>query len=268
VPKLGFVWQARDAVQVFGNASRSYEPPLLLELTSFGNTAGFIDLEAQDTWQFEIGSRGRAGRWLRWDAAFFDAEIADEIINVNVPPFPGAPFTVPSYRNVDGTRHLGLELGATVMLVGGALQDIGAIAWRTAYTWSRFNFVDDPVYGDNYLAGAPGNVLRMEWRYDHQPRAGNAAGFGDGIGFWIAPGLDRSITDYYVDSANTEVNDAWASWKLSGGVSAGAFEVFVHLANLTALDYAGTVQVDSALGQYYETADGRAAVFGLRWSLQ
>lgn len=256
VPKLGFIWQARDAVQLFGNASRSYEPPLLLELTSFGNEAGFIDLDAQDTWQFEVGSRGRVNRWLQWDVAFFDAEIAHEIININVQPFPFAPFTVPSYRNIDDSRHLGIEAGTTVMLGGDALEGVGSLAWRTAYTWSSFRFVDDPEYGDNYLAGAPGNVLRMEWRYDH------------GSGFWVTPGLDWSITDYFVDSANTALNDAYTALSLNGGVDVGRFEIFVHLSNLTDADYAGTVQVDSAVGQYYEAADGRAGVVGVRWQLR
>ena len=35
-PKLGFVWRVMQTVQIYGNASRSYEPPLLLELTAPG----------------------------------------------------------------------------------------------------------------------------------------------------------------------------------------------------------------------------------------
>ena len=42
------------------------EPPLLLELKSYGSP-GLLPLEAQDTWQYEIGSRGklaeRLGTW-------------------------------------------------------------------------------------------------------------------------------------------------------------------------------------------------------------
>lgn len=32
------------------------------------------DLDAQDTWQFEIRTRGVRGEHVRWDVAFFDAE--------------------------------------------------------------------------------------------------------------------------------------------------------------------------------------------------
>jgi outer membrane receptor protein involved in Fe transport len=81
-PKIGLLWKHSDDTVVFGNISRSYEPPLLLELTSFG-APEFLNLEAQSTWQFEIGSRGRLGR-TAWDVAFYDAEIDNEIINVNI----------------------------------------------------------------------------------------------------------------------------------------------------------------------------------------
>jgi iron complex outermembrane receptor protein len=254
VPKLGLIWQARPSVQVFANASGSHEPPLLLELSSFGEP-GFLDLGAQDTWQFELGTRGAWNRWLRWDAALFDAEIDGEIINVNVQPFPFVPFTIPSYRNADKTRHLGLELGKTLLIDRGVLAENGSLAWRTAYTWSRFTYLDDPDFGDNWLPGAPRHVLRSEWRFAHPS------------GFWIAPELVWSMADYAVDSANTAVNDAWSAWNLRGGHAFDRFELFVHLTNLADTTYAGTVQVDSALRQFYETANGRGGIFGVRWEL-
>src|SRR5258707_5808472 len=46
-PKVGLTWQAAESVQVFGNISRSYEPPLLFELTSF-RAPGFLPLEPQE----------------------------------------------------------------------------------------------------------------------------------------------------------------------------------------------------------------------------
>ncbi len=132
-PKLGFVWRPVEEMQIFGNVSRSYEPPLLLELTSFG-APGFLDLRAQDTWQFEFGTRGQWGERANWEATFFDAEIDDEIINLNVQPFPGAPFTIPSYRTARNTRHLGLEIGAGFLLKQGAFANNDRLRWRTAYT--------------------------------------------------------------------------------------------------------------------------------------
>src|SRR5580765_3174099 len=55
VPKFGFVWRVTPTAQVFANVSRSYEPPLMLELTAPGQIGGDLSqLEAQKAWQFEV----------------------------------------------------------------------------------------------------------------------------------------------------------------------------------------------------------------------
>jgi iron complex outermembrane receptor protein len=233
--------------------SRSYEPPLLLELTSFG-APGFLDLKAQDSWQFEAGSRGGYGERLRWDVAFFDAEIDDEILNVNARPFPGAPFTIPSYRNADKTRHLGLELGAEIrfedFLAPGA-----RLTWKSAYTWSRFRFVDDVEFGDNALPGAPEHVLRTELRYDHPS------------GLWIAPNVDWSPSPYFVDSANLVENDDFGVLHLRAGYDFEKISLFLQGTNLTDAIYSGSVQVDSATGRFFEPSNGRSIFVGIRFRM-
>ncbi|MCI0739829.1 MAG: TonB-dependent receptor [Gemmataceae bacterium] len=250
-PKIGFLWRVREGMHVFGNVSRSYEPPLLLELTSFG-APGFLPLAAQDAWQFEVGTRGQWGDRWNWDVAVFNAEIDDEIINLNVQPFPGAPFTIPSYRNVPNTRHTGIELGTGALIKRNLLQVGDRLTWRTAYTWSRFRFVDDPDFGDNFLAGAPRHHLRAELRYESR-------------GFWLAPNIEWSPETYFVDSANTTRNDKFAVLNLKAGYDWRRVSLYFEAANLTDRDYSGSVQVDNALGRYIEPANGRSVYGGLRW---
>lgn len=246
-PKLGALWTSESGIQVFGNVSRAYEPPLLLELTSFGSNAGFIDLGAQDVWQVELGTRGAHGAVV-WDVALFDWEVDNEIVNVNVQPFPGAPFTIPSYRNAEQTRHLGLEVGGAVAL--------GDVTWRSAYTWSRFTYVDDPDFGDDDLPGAPEHALYTELRWQHLS------------GLWLAPNLDASLSSYYVDSANTVENDRFVLLGLKAGVPIGPVELSIEASNLTDADYSGSVQVDDALGRYLEPGNGRALYVGLGWRVE
>jgi iron complex outermembrane receptor protein len=250
-PKLGFVWRPVEEMQFFANVSRSYEPPLLLELTSFG-APGFLDLEAQDTWQFEFGARGQWGARANWEATFFDAEIDNEIINLNVQPFPGAPFTIPSFRNARNTRHLGLEIGAGLLLKQGAVANNDRLTWRTAYTLSRFRFVDDAVFGDNYLAGAPLHLLRTELRYEH-PK-----------GFWVAPNLDWSPATYFVNSPNTVKNDKYAVMNLRAGYDWNKFGIYVEGVNLTDRLYSASVQVDSDAGTFFQPSNGRSIIGGIR----
>jgi len=181
-PRFGVVWRAAKTVQVYGNASRTYEPPLLLELTAPGQLQGNLgQLAAQKAWQFEVGTRGSYTDRFNWDLAVYDIELHDEIVNLNVQPFPGAPFTIPRFVNINRSRHSGVEAGADVVLVRDAARAMGmgtigdALSARVAYTYSRFVFVDDPTFHNNDLPGAPTHFIRAEVRYDHQS------------GFWIAP---------------------------------------------------------------------------------
>ena len=117
-PKLGFLWTVAPGAQVYGNASHAYEPPLILELTAPGQIGGDLSqLKAQQAWQFEIGTRGSWSDRVTWDIAVYDIELWDEIQNVNVQPFPGAPFTIPRYQNIRRSRHTGAEAGLDVLLL-------------------------------------------------------------------------------------------------------------------------------------------------------
>jgi iron complex outermembrane recepter protein len=261
-PKVGFVWHVTPTVQFFGNASRSYEPPLLLELTAPGQLQGDLSqLEAQKAWQFEVGTRGSWKEWWSWDVAVYDIELWDEIRNVNVQPFPGAPFTIPRFENIERSRHTGVEVGSEVRLVKNLAPRLGlgqmgdTLALRTAYTWSRFVFVDDATFDHNDLPGAPEHFVRGELRYRHQ------------AGFWIAPNVEAVPTGYFVNSENTERTDPYTlvnirlgydyrPWKLS---------VFFEGRNLTDEVYASAVQVDSDTGRFFEPGDGRAFYGGVSW---
>jgi iron complex outermembrane receptor protein len=245
LPKLGVLY-GLPAVngEVYTNVSRSFEPPLLLELNSL-TVPGFVDLRAQDAWQLEIGIRGRAGN-LAWDVAAYDVELNDEILNVNVEPFPGAGFTVPTYRNATRTRHYGLEAGLeyTSARIGG----------RLAYTFARYRFVQDSVFSGNDIAGAPRHAIAAEVSYRHP------------AGVAITPSLEWVPQAYFVDSDNSARNDPWltlgvrAEWDAPGGL-----RVWVAGHNLTDARFSPSVQVDNAAGRFYEPGDGRAVYAGLTW---
>jgi iron complex outermembrane receptor protein len=251
-PKLGLRWRAADGIEVFANASRAYEPPLILELASFG-APGFLPLRAQDARQLEIGTRGSAAGGLAWEASVYQIEVRDELLNENVRPFPGAPFTIPSYRNVPETRHRGVELGLEAPLAWDLLSGGDRLGGRLAYTGSWFTFEDDPDFAGNDLPGAPTHLLRAEIRYEHP------------AGGWVAPFVDWVPEAYFVDSANTVENDAYVVSNLRAGWDRGSLGLVAELTNLGDRLYSASVQVDSADGRYFEPADGRSWSLRLRW---
>lgn len=73
-------------------------------------------------------------------------------------------------------------------------------------------------------------------------------------------------TQYFVNSANRETNDGWATLNLRAEWAApklGA-TAFVQASNLADRRYSASVQVDNANGRYHEPADGRAVYAGIR----
>jgi len=261
-PKVGAIWKVAPTAQVYTNASRAYEPPLLLELTAPGQVPGNLgDLKAQKAWQFEVGTRGTWGPRLSWDVAVYDIELWDEIQNVNVQPFPFAPFTIPRFRNIDRSRHTGVEVGLNALLLedmarrAGVGQGGDSLSVRASYTWSRFVFVDDVNFGNNDLPGAPRHFVLAELRYQHA------------CGFWIAPGVEVVPHGYYVNSENNARTQAYTLFNVKLGYDYKPWNlgVFFEARNLTDAVYASSVQVDAANRRFFEPGDGRAFYGGIQW---
>ncbi|HML96256.1 MAG TPA: TonB-dependent receptor [Thermodesulfobacteriota bacterium] len=260
-PKVGFIWQTNPDVQFFGNVSTNYEPPIMVELTSPGNLGGLGSLKAQKALQFELGTRGMLWDRVRWDVSVYDYEIWDEIQNVNVQPFPDAPFTVPKYQNIDRTRHFGVEAGADILLLEN-------LAWRnplasgdtlrsiTSYTYSHYVFVDDPVFGDNDLPGAPPHYFVSELRYDMP------------VGVWVAPSVESVFESYYVNSENTAKAGSYTIFNLEVGWEFAGVMFFAELSNVFDKNYISGVVVDDANGRYFYPGDGRAFYGGIQWTWQ
>jgi len=261
-PKVGVIWQVAPTAQIYGNASSSHEVPALVELTAPGNLQGDLsDLKPQRAWQFEVGTRGRWGRRVAWDVSAYDIELWDELQNVNVQPFPGAPFTIPRFQNIPRSRHTGVEVGLDVLLLEDLARRMGlggagdTLRSRTAYTWSRFVFVNDSTFGNNDLPGAPSNFIRSELRYDHAS------------GFWLAPGLEWVPTGYFVDSANTVRTPAYVlgSVRLGYDYKPWQLSLFFEARNLANTSYVSSVVTDAGDGRFFEPGDGRAFYGGVSW---
>jgi iron complex outermembrane recepter protein len=261
-PRVGFVWRVGPTAQVFGNASQAYEPPLLLELTAPGQLQGNLSqLAAQKSWQFEVGTRGNVGKRLAWDLAFYDIELWDEIQNVNVQPFPFAPFTIPRFRNIDRSRHTGAEVGLTALLLEDLAKRVGlgsagdSLSARTSYTWSRFVFVNDANFGNNDLPGAPRHFILAELRYEHAS------------GFWFAPGVEVVPHGYFVNSENDARTQAYTLFNVKLGYDYKPWNlgVFFEARNLTDVTYSSSVQVDASNRRFYEPGDARAFYGGIQW---
>jgi iron complex outermembrane recepter protein len=261
-PKLGVIWQVTPSIQVYGNASRAYQPPLLLELTAPGNIPGSItDLQATKAWQFEIGTRGSLGQRASWDISVYDYEFWDEIQNVNVQPFPGAPFTIPRFQNIPRSRHVGVEVGLDVQLLTDVARGLGLgrltdqLRTRVAYTYSNFRFVDDPTFNNNLLPGVPEHYIRAELRYEHAS------------GFYFAPQFENVPKRYPVNSTNANNTSPYILWGFQTGYTYKPWNMSLYFsgANLANTQYISAVSVDDATGNSFYPGNGRSFYGGLQW---
>jgi len=177
-PRVGFIWQGDDGVQVYGNVTRSVEPPNFGALAP--TTGGFQPLKEQDAWTAEVGTRGRSDSFV-WDVALYRAEIDNELLTFAVNPALGIPAA--TFNALDGSLHQGLEAGLDWNILDG-------LRLRQTYMWSDFRFTNDRQYGDNSLPVVPEHFYRAELRISSGA-------------FWIAPSLEWSLSDAWTDYANT-----------------------------------------------------------------
>ncbi|MGH7230262.1 MAG: TonB-dependent receptor domain-containing protein, partial [Nitrospiraceae bacterium] len=269
-PKFGFVYRTTPLSQLYFNASRAYEAPLNLELTSSVNptgtpNTGFLELDAQRAWQFELGHRGMtANKRMSWDVTVYDLEMNKEILASNIN-------NQGTFQNANSTRHTGVEAGGAMVLTkgifakgGGAKDD--SLQARAAYTWSRFKFTDDVrgggVVGPNVLiardgntvAGAPEHSLAAELRYDHPS------------GWWIAPNIEWSLSGFYVDYLNTVKNPSYFVVHLRSGYNVTPnLTLYAEGRNLTDKTYAGAVVVNDQFNRFANPALGISGFAGAEW---
>ncbi|HWK71654.1 MAG TPA: TonB-dependent receptor [Burkholderiaceae bacterium] len=216
-PKLGLLWDIRPQAQVFANISRSFEPPNSLAFyTQEGN------LEAQRATTLEVGTRG-GGKGFGWDAAVYHAWIRNELVEFPLVAYPGAIIA----RNADRTRHIGLELGLHGELPLARMP--GTIEWNVAYTWSRFRFNRDAVYGNNALPGIPQHVARLGLVYRH-PK-----------GYYAGPSIELA-SSANVDQANTLRAPGYGIVNFTLGYKdpADRYRLFIDARNLANKYYVAT----------------------------
>ncbi|QCW81145.1 TonB-dependent receptor [Methylotuvimicrobium buryatense] len=228
-PKLGFTWQATKEAQVFGNLSRSSEPPPLANLAHV-----FLkpprDIQTAST--VEIGTRGQTD-FFNWDLAFYHSWVNNEYLIVSSPTDRSA-FTA---TNADSTTlHTGIELGLESNLSLNLVTTGDELRLSGNYTWNNFRFDNDQNLGDNRIPGIPEHNARLEALYKHPG------------GFYIGPNA-QIVSSNWVDFSNTLSAKPYALLGARAGWDDGKhWNLFIDARNLTNEHYASSVWVRGNAG--------------------
>ena len=248
-PKLGALWQASTTSQVYGNISRSHEPPSFGELAAIGGVFP-TDIDAQSAWTVELGTRGSC-QDATWELTVYHAWVDDELLSYEIAP--NTQRTI----NADQTTHVGIEAGLDVTLLHGIAATGDSLVLRQVYAWGRFRFDGDAVYGDNQIPGLPEHVYRVEllWNWD---------------GWFVAANAEWQSA-YAVDFANTTDNDSFALLGARAGYRADhGVALFIEGRNLTDEVHAPTTNLANpaqpvANQALYFPGDGVSVYGGMEW---
>jgi len=180
-PMVGAVYSFNPAINFYVNYATAFETPTFTEFArpaEVNALGGFANVAAQHTRGYEIGFKGVVMERVRYQLAFFDMQIEDEVTTVE--NRNGRAF----FNNAD-TERRGLEAGLSAELIRG-------LRFNAAYTFSDFSFdrfAKFPTVENNELPGVPMHNFYAEFSYRH----------ADG---WFAKWDINHVSSLYADNDN------------------------------------------------------------------
>jgi Fe(3+) dicitrate transport protein len=125
---MGATYQAGPATTLFAGVHRGFAPPRTEDLID-NSTGGVVDLDAELSWNYEIGVRTSPLGGLQLEATGFHMDFENQIIPASLAGGSGSTLT-----SAGQTVHRGLELGgrlSTASWLGGRHD----VYLRAAWTW-------------------------------------------------------------------------------------------------------------------------------------
>ncbi|VVN02109.1 hypothetical protein PS634_03363 [Pseudomonas fluorescens] len=269
--RLGLRYDFTPQLQVYGNLSRSVEPPHAWSMiwgsnqffpAGSGPATGLqrvgVKLENQTATTLELGGRGRG--WMGdWEAGWYYSQVRHELLSVETQAASATSSQVIAESNASPTVHTGVELSLDSPLwQGGAA---GKLDLRQAYTFSDFHYRDDDRFGDNALPGIPRHYYQAELRYSHP------------TGFYAGLNTEHA-SKVAVDYANSFYADQYTLLGATFGYASPKddWQTWLDLHNLTNRRYANTVTPgydDGGRDVARSTpGDGMGVYAGVSWSLR
>lgn len=178
IPGVGITYLAGAGMTAFAGAHRGFAPPRTEDIIS-NSTGAVVELDAEHSWNYEVGLRIKPAAGLSFEATAFAMDFENQIIPASVAGGTGATLT-----SAGRTLHEGVELA----LEGSSREQWG---WRhdlslsVAYTWlpvakfrgERFAFIGtdgsdvvDKVYADQNAGGTRTRVSVTGRRLPYSPR--------------------------------------------------------------------------------------------------
>lgn len=212
IPGFGVTYAAGASTTVFGGVHRGFAPPRTEDIIS-NTTGGVVELDAELSWNYEVGVRSRMHSGAQLEATLFRMDFTNQIIPASLAGGSGATLT-----SAGETLHQGFELAAR-MDGAGLFGTSHNVYLRGAYTYlptarfesSRFVYVGTgggdlvgKVYNEQDASGSRTQVSVTGRRLPYAPQHLLSVT----LGFAAPFGLDTRMEAVYVgpqfgDALNT-----------------------------------------------------------------
>lgn len=182
IPGLGASWSPRELVTVFAGAHRGFAPPRTKDALIYGDPTLAPDaqvpdpvslqLDAEHSWNYEMGTRLMPVRFLRLEATVFLLDFTNQIIE---PSLSAGSAAAAALANQGATRHQGVELGGALDL-GKLFGRPFALEFEGNYTFVHAYFSQDRYIRQgsdtvnvrgNALPYAPRHRVHMSVTFEH-----------------------------------------------------------------------------------------------------
>jgi Fe(3+) dicitrate transport protein len=137
IPGAGFNWQLVEHFIIFGGVHRGFAPPRTKDAIS--NSGEVHELEAEKSWNYELGVRAKAAKGIRYEVTGFYMDFSNQVI----PVAEHAGGVGAGITNGGATLHNGVEAGLFIDL-------------HEVFNWERLHL------------GYDANVARVQARFNSE----------------------------------------------------------------------------------------------------
>ncbi len=246
-PVLGFTYHATDELNLYANYGQGFETPTLSEVAYRGTTVPIAQfnpsLNASKSQHYELGVKWVPNRESRVDLALFQINSTDEIV-VAV-----SNLGQTAYKNAPGTSRTGWELSGSTLLSPHLSANLSASMIDAQYSQSFNN-----VTSGNKIPGIPQSSVFSELAWTSEPASTGKGALTNGTRLGIELVQAGRI---YANDTNTASADGHTVLNLSArhrwGIGKGGLTLYGRINNVSDERYIGSVIVNQASSQFYES---------------
>jgi len=256
---IGAIFKVTPAFNLYANAGKGFETPTLIEMAYNPSLAPGLNfgLKPSTSNNYEIGAKTFLGDNTRANIAIFKTDTENEIVTATNSggrtTYKNATTTSRNgfEASVDSTLNYGFTAYAAYTYIDAKYND----AFRTCTGNAACTVGNTTIPSGNYIPGIYGQSLYTEVAWKYAP-----------TNFSTAFEL-RANSKMYVNDLNSEHTPGYTLLNWRGGFSQKIqqwkFSEFVRVENIFDRNYVGSVRINDANNQYYESGAGRNWLVGL-----